>query len=91
MKEIAAAAGVGKNRCTAIFKKYTNQPPAKYLAFYRLHLAKGRIVHSDAPISVIAQDVGYNQLSHFIEQFRVLYGFAPLQYRKKFGVAGKQG
>ena len=28
-------------------------------------------------------EVGYNDISYFIEQFKAHYGMTPLQYRKK--------
>ena len=43
------------------------------------------ILHTDKSISDISADVGYNQISHFIEQFRLSYGMSPLKYRNKFG------
>ncbi|MBQ5799807.1 MAG: helix-turn-helix transcriptional regulator [Oscillospiraceae bacterium] len=85
VRQIAASAGLGKNRCTALFQKYAAQPPAKYLAQYRLHLARGMLLGSDRTVSEISADVGYNQVSHFIEQFRLRYGLSPLQYRRKYG------
>lgn len=85
MKDIADSAILNKNRCTALFKKYTNMSPIKYLNEYRLYTAKNMILHTDKSISDISADVGYNQISHFIEQFRLSYGMSPLKYRNKFG------
>ena len=53
----------------------------KYLNEYRLFTAKNLITHTYRPISEISADVGYNQISHFIEQFRNSYGLSPLKYR----------
>ena len=85
VKDIADSAILNKNRCTALFKKYTNMSPIKYLNEYRLYTAKNMILHTDKSISDISADVGYNQSSHFIEQFRLSYGMSPLKYRNKFG------
>lgn len=85
VKDIADSAILNKNRCTALFKKYTNMSPIKYLNEYRLYTAKNMILHTDKSISDISADVGYNQISHFIEQFRLSYGMSPLKYRNKFG------
>jgi len=85
LAEIAKHALINKNRCTSLFKKYTKMSPVKYLNTYRLYIAKNMIIHSDKPISEISSDVGYNQLSFFIEKFRSSYGFPPLKYRNKFG------
>ena len=85
VKDIADSTILNKNRCTALFKKYTNMSPIKYLNEYRLYTAKNMILHTDKSISDISADVGYNQISHFIEQFRLSYGMSPLKYRNKFG------
>lgn len=84
VRAIAASAGVGKNRCTELFQKYAGQPPAKYLAQYRLHLAKSLLLHSSQSVSEISANTGYNQVSHFIEQFRLRYGLSPLRYRREY-------
>ena len=85
VKDIADSAILNKNRCSALFKKYTNMSPIKYVNEYRLYTAKNMILHTDKSISDISADVGYNQISHFIEQFRLSYGMSPLKYRNKFG------
>ena len=85
VKDIADSAILNKNRCSALFKKYTNMSPIKYVNEYRLYTAKNMILHTDRSISDISADVGYNQISHFIEQFRLSYGISPLKYRHKFG------
>nr|WP_314464762.1 AraC family transcriptional regulator [uncultured Clostridium sp.] len=85
VKQIADHVLINKNRLTGLFKKYTNMPPLKYLNEYRLYIAKNIIIHTDKSISEISADVGYNQISHFIKQFRNSYGLSPLKYRNKYG------
>ena len=84
MKDIADSARLNKNRCTALFKTHTNMSPIKYVNEYRLYTAKNMILHTDRSISDISADVGYNQISHFIEQFRRAYGLSPFKYRNQF-------
>lgn len=85
LTQISASANVSKNRCAELFRKYSNLSPVKYLNEYRLYTAKNLIIHTDRSISEISSDTGYNQLSYFIEQFRIAYGLSPLKYRNKFG------
>ena len=82
--QIAAYGIINKNRCTDLFRKYTRLSPIKYLNEYRLYMAKNLILNTKKPISEISADVGYNQISHFIEQFRGAYGLSPLKYRNQF-------
>ena len=84
VRQIAAYGIINKNRCTDLFRKYTRLSPIKYLNEYRLYMAKNLILNTRKPISEISADVGYNQISHFIEQFRGAYGLSPLKYRNKF-------
>ncbi len=84
VRQIAACGIINKNRCTDLFRKYTRLSPIKYLNEYRLYMAKNLILNTRKPISEISADVGYNQISHFIEQFRGAYGLSPLKYRNKF-------
>ncbi len=82
--QIAAYGIINKNRCTDLFRKYTRLSPIKYLNEYRLYMAKNLILNTRKPVSEISADVGYNQISHFIEQFRSAYGLSPLKYRNQF-------
>lgn len=82
--DLANHALINKNRCTALFQKYTQTSPMKYVAKHRLFLAKNLIIGTDLSISGISEAVGYNQTSHFVEQFRRSYGLPPLKYRKQF-------
>lgn len=82
--EIAKYALTNKNRCTALFNKYANTSPIKYVNSHRLHQAKDLLLHSEQSVSEISLNVGFNQLSHFIELFRKQYGLSPLKYRTQY-------
>lgn len=84
IRDLADHTLICKNRLTSLFKKYTNMPPIRYLNEYRLYNAKNMILHSDKSVSEISADVGFNQVSHFIAQFRKSYGLSPLKYRNKY-------
>lgn len=88
VREIAGSVPINKNLLTALFNKYTSMPPIKYLREYRLNTARNMLLHTDRSVSDISVDVGYNQLSHFIEQFRISYGMPPLKFRKQYGKSG---
>ncbi len=85
VKDIADVAHINKNQLTALFHKYTNLSPMKYVNNYRLYEAKTRIVNTRQPLSIISEDVGYNQQSYFIQQFKEMYKLTPLKYRNKYG------
>ena len=89
--QLAREAHVNKNRLTALFKKYTGLSPMKYLSEYRLYAAKRLIADTELSISQISQEVGYNQISHFIQQFRRSFGVTPLKYRARLLSAPAEG
>ena len=84
VQQLASYIMTNKNRLTELFRKYTHIAPIKFLNKYRLYVARNLIIHTNKPISEISEDVGYNQLSYFIQQFRDNYGLSPLKYRNKY-------
>jgi AraC-like DNA-binding protein len=53
---------------------------------YRIERAARKLDGSDASITQIAFDCGFNDLSYFIKTFKEIKGVSPSKYRKKFGV-----
>jgi len=51
---------------------------------YRLNYATQQLVQSDKPISEIAFESGFGDVSHFYKMFKVKMGLSPLNYRKQF-------
>ena len=90
VREIAVRVLTNKNRLTELFNRYTGMPPARYLNHYRLHCGRELLLRTDRSVSDISSDVGYNQISHFVEQFRKTYGLSPLKYRKKYALSADQ-
>lgn len=84
VEDIANAGLINKNLCTELFQKYTKTSPMKYVNRYRLYVGRQLILQTDKTIAAISEEVGYNQYSYFIEQFRIHYVLPPLQYRKEF-------
>ena len=82
LEDLTAAAHVGRNKLTQLFRQYVGMPPIHYLNDYRLNEARTLIQNTSLPISRISEEVGFNQLSNFIQSFRRKYGASPLQYRK---------
>lgn len=64
------------------FRRVTGQTPYRYLLGVRLRRAALRLRRSEAPVSTIAYDSGFGDLSTFNARFRATFGMAPGAYRR---------
>ncbi len=83
LKDICASGSMGKNKCTALFKKYTNMSPIDYLRYYRIEKSIELLRDRDKTITEIAYETGFSGASYFAETFRKYIGCSPLQFREK--------
>lgn len=65
------------------FKKLYNDSPANYVKTRRLERAAELLLASDARITDIAFDCGFNDIANFTKSFHDKYGIAPTSYRSK--------
>ena len=61
--------------------------PHQYLVRSRLRHAARRLADDDSPITDIAYDVGFGDLSNFVRTFHRAAGASPMRFRQ----AAKQG
>lgn len=54
-----------------------------YCNSLRLEYSRTLLGQSDMPITSVAMDVGYADVSYFIRKFKEKFGVTPLQYRKR--------
>ena len=65
------------------FQKTYGQSPGKWLLERRLAHAKMLLSNSNLPVSEIAYDCGFENLSHFSRAFREHFGAPPISFRQK--------
>ena len=63
------------------FKRVTGVTPHQWLLRARLREAARRLAASRAPVTDIALDVGFEDLSNFMRSFRAEFGVSPRRYR----------
>jgi transcriptional regulator GlxA family with amidase domain len=63
------------------FKSVTGVTPHQWLLRARLQAAAGKLARTRAPVTEIALDVGFDDLSNFTRTFRAEFGTSPRQYR----------
>lgn len=67
-----------------LFKSATGLPPMAYLNRHRVEVAAAQLLHTDHPISQIAQTVGWPDQNYFARRFRSHYGLSATAYRARF-------
>lgn len=81
--DLAALAGVGRNRLNAIILQCKNISTAIYINNLRLEYAAQLIKeHPEYIVSRIAEDCGLPNISTFHRLFRDRYGMTPMEYKK---------
>ena len=73
---------MSKTYVSRILKRYTNQSFLQLLISKRMDSARKMIVEDKYKLYEIAERVGYNDFSYFIQVFKKKYGVTPNEYRK---------
>ena len=81
LADLARSAGQSRYHFLRTFKAVTGVTPHQWLLRTRLREAARRLATSRAPVTEIALDVGFDDLSNFIRTFRAEFGVSPRRYR----------
>jgi len=81
LADLARTAGLSRYHFLRMFKCVTGVTPHQWILRARLRDAARRLVASRAPVTEIALDVGFEDLSNFIRSFRAEFGTSPSRYR----------
>ncbi len=82
--EIADNISLNPEYLSKYFKKRVGLSLSDYINKERISMAKSLLIHTNLPMSVIAENCGYNTLSYFSYVFKQLTGLSPSQYRKDY-------
>ena len=66
-----------------LFKSITGVPPAKYLKALRMQQAASLLTSTFLSVKEIVRRVGLTDESHFVRDFKRLYGMTPSEYRSR--------
>jgi AraC-like DNA-binding protein len=91
LTEFAQSVNLSVWRLCHIFKSDVGMPPIKYLRLLRMERAKGLLESSFLSVKEIAFQVGLNDESHFVRDFKSTYGHSPAIYRSQFKRNGESG
>lgn len=79
VKEIANLVGLNTVYFGALFKNETGILVNQYLTKTRINHAEDMLQNGECNVSEAAERCGYNDLSHFRKQFKMIKGYSPSQ------------
>lgn len=85
LKDIADAGMMSIAQCNRCFNKMLNVTPYEYLIQYRLQKATTLLKDATLNVTEISEIVGFNNVTHFIQVFKKVYGISPKKYRMMEG------
>ncbi|TAE33490.1 MAG: AraC family transcriptional regulator [Cytophagales bacterium] len=85
IEQIASVAGMAPAAFCRYFRKRTGKSFVEYLNEVRISHARKLLTQNDMSVGQVGLECGFNNISHFHRQFRLLSGTTPLKYQ----VAGR--
>ena len=82
LEELAGSANMSPKYFCRFFKEMIGRTPIEYLNYYRIERACDKLLSLEQPITEIAFDCGFNDLSYFIKTFKRYKELSPKQYQK---------
>jgi AraC family transcriptional regulator len=88
LDELAEVAGLSKYHFLRTFRGVVGRSPYQYVLMTRMRRAALALVRTAGPVSAIALEAGFGDLSTFNRRFRDVFGVSPQGYRRQRGAAG---
>jgi len=83
VESLVSACGMRDRTLQRLFRRYVGASPRWVIKRYRLYEALEQLGHGKpANLADLAQDLGYYDQAHFINDFKKLIGRSPAQYTK---------
>jgi AraC family transcriptional activator of pobA len=81
LQDVAEAVGRTPSYVTTALTRATGRSAVAWIVAGRMAEARRRLLHSDERIDIIAERVGYADVTHFIRMFRREHGATPAAWR----------
>lgn len=82
LEDIAKEGQLSRSECCRYFKRVLNTTPLNYVTTYRIQKSSVLLKQTDATVTEVAYQVGFNSTSYFIDKFKRLMEMTPLEYKK---------
>ena len=82
LDDLAASVGQSSFHFLRVFRRATGVTPHQYLIGARLRRAARMLATTERPVTEIAYDAGFEDLSNFVRTFHRVIGRAPREYRR---------
>lgn len=82
IKRLAKVAFLSETQFKKLFKQQTNTTVLGYVTRLRMEKAQALLMHTDYPLHIIGEKVGYKELSAFSRKFSQFFGFPPTKFNK---------
>ena len=83
VKEMASLVGLSESRFYSLYKSLYGTSPIDDLIRARCEVAVNALAYGNKTVAEIAESLGYDNLPHFMRQFRRFTGVSPARYRKE--------
>ena len=84
LKEFGKQFHLSEKYISRYFKEHFHITISQYVTYLRLEHAKQLLQDTDIPVTEVAMQSGYQNVSYFIRSFKKTYGMSPLKYRNKY-------
>lgn len=82
IQELARHACLSPTQFKKVFKQSMTMTTQQYITQLRMEKAKALLAHTDLPISIVAEQVGYTDLSAFSRRFSDFFGLSPSAFSR---------
>ena len=83
LKEFGEQFHLSEKYISRYFKEHFHITISQYVTYLRLEHAKHLLQDTNIPVTEVAMQSGYQNVSYFIRSFKKTYGMSPLKYRNK--------
>lgn len=90
LEKMAQSVNLSATHFCYLFKSVTGTPPAKYLKSLRMRHAATLLTSTFLSVKEIVFRAGFSDESHFVRDFKKIYGVTPSEYRNRALLIGSE-